>query len=83
VTPRPPEQVVIGLDVGTTAVKAAAFGLDLRPLTRLVTWASTCAPPKARQRSSRAPTWPVDGPAGFARLLARLLPAGRLGPRRG
>lgn len=26
-TPRPPAQVVIGLDVGTTAVKAVAFGL--------------------------------------------------------
>ena len=26
-TERPPEQVIIGLDVGTTAVKAAAFGL--------------------------------------------------------
>ena len=25
--PRPPSQVVIGLDVGTTAVKAVAFGL--------------------------------------------------------
>jgi gluconokinase len=25
---RPPSQVVIGLDVGTTAVKAVAFGLD-------------------------------------------------------
>jgi len=26
--PRPPGEVVVGLDVGTTAVKAAAFGLD-------------------------------------------------------
>lgn len=25
---RPPAQVIIGLDVGTTATKAAAFGVD-------------------------------------------------------
>lgn len=51
---RPPAQVIIGLDVGTTATKAAAFGVD-RPWTRNVSYGYPLLEPE--------PGWQVQRPA--------------------